>query len=133
MRATAPGYADPAMTAQWEDVLETISKAENMDLMKRFVGGIAKVVTTDVAAIKASGIKRMAGTGGNAKKGGKTFAKGRLDGDWKAKIAAGKPIKVPFDDKDKAKELGARWDGDRKSWVVPEGTDEAPFKKAGWL
>lgn len=133
MRATAPGYADPAMTAQWEDVLETISKAENMDLMKRFVGGIAKVVTTDVAAIKASGIKRMAGTGGNAKKGGKTFAKGRLEGDWKAKIAAGKPIKVPFDDKDKAKEMGARWDGDRKSWVVPEGTDEAPFKKAGWL
>lgn len=131
MRATAPGYADPAMTAQWEDVLEMISKAENMDLMKKFVGGIASVVKTDVAAIKNSGIKRMAGDG--KKKGGKTFTGPKLDGDWKAKIAKGTPLKVPFDDKDKAKEMGARWDGDRKTWVVPEGVDQTPFKSAGWL
>jgi len=132
MRATAPGYADPAMTAQWEDVLEMISKAENMNLMKKFVGGIADVVRTDVSSIKNSGIKRMAGDPtkkGNAKK----FSGPKLDGDWKTKIAKGTLLKVPFDDKDKAKELGARWDGERKSWVVPEGVDPAPFKSAGWM
>lgn len=130
MRATAPGYADPAMTAQWEDVLEMISQAENMDLMKKFVSGIAGVVRTDVASIKDSGIKRMVG---EPRKGAKTFTGPKLEGDWKAKIDNGAPIKVPFDDKEKAKEMGARWNGDKKSWVIPEGVDQTPFKAIGWL
>ncbi|MFZ3584228.1 DNA topoisomerase 3 [Loktanella sp. DJP18] len=130
MRATAPGYADPAMTAQWEDVLEMISQAENMDLMKKFVGGIAGVVRTDVAAIKDSGIKKMVGT---PKPGAKVFSGPKLEGDWKAKIDNGTPINVPFDDKTKAKDMGARWHADKKSWVIPEGVDHTPFKSAGWI
>lgn len=35
---------------------------------------------------------------------------------------------VPFEDKDRAKALGARWDNDVKSWYVPEGIDITKFK-----
>lgn len=134
MRATAPGYADPVMTAQWEDVLETISQGEDRDLMKRFVNGIAGAVKTDVLKIKDSDIKRMEGAPGTGRgNGGKTYPKGRVDGDWKKKLAAGLPLKVAYDDREKVKELGGRWDGDRKSWVIPEGVDPSPFKAAGFL
>lgn len=30
-------------------------------------------------------------------------------------------LQVPFNEKDAAKRLGARWDGDGKIWYVPEG------------
>ncbi|MDB2637882.1 DUF5710 domain-containing protein [Alphaproteobacteria bacterium] len=38
-------------------------------------------------------------------------------------------IKVPFDEKEDAKALGARWDATVKSWHVPQGVDPAKFKK----
>ncbi len=40
-------------------------------------------------------------------------------------------LNVPFPEKDEAKRLGARWDGARKRWFVPDGTDLDPF--ARWL
>jgi len=40
-------------------------------------------------------------------------------------------LNVPFKEKDEAKRLGARWDGDQTKWVVPKGKDLAPFEK--WL
>lgn len=129
MRAVAPGYANPVMTARWEDILEEIAGGKN--LVKAFVDGIAKSVKDDVAAIKDSDIQRM---GGDApRKGPKPGDKGYIAGDWKEAIANGIPIEVKFDDKDKVKELGARWDGERKSWVIPKGIDLEPFKKAGFL
>lgn len=39
------------------------------------------------------------------------------------------PLKVPFSDKDQAKALGARWNANRKIWVVPAGADLNKFKK----
>jgi hypothetical protein len=36
-------------------------------------------------------------------------------------------LHVPFEQKDRAKQLGARWDAKRKVWFVPEGVDAAPF------
>ncbi len=36
-------------------------------------------------------------------------------------------INVPFQDKEKAKALGARWDRQEKSWYIPSGFDPAPF------
>lgn len=42
-----------------------------------------------------------------------------------------KLLKVPYAEKDEAKALGARWNAERKSWYVPDGTDAAPF--AQWL
>jgi hypothetical protein len=38
---------------------------------------------------------------------------------------------VPFEEKDEAKGLGARWDQARKLWYVPAGLAVAPFEK--WL
>jgi Domain of unknown function (DUF5710) len=38
-------------------------------------------------------------------------------------------LKVPFAEKDQAKSLGARWNGELKVWYVPPGTDSAPFAK----
>lgn len=36
-------------------------------------------------------------------------------------------LKVPYEQKDEAKRLGARWDRDRRVWYVPDGIDPAPF------
>jgi hypothetical protein len=38
-------------------------------------------------------------------------------------------LKVPFNEKDQAKALGARWNADSKQWYVPQGMDSAPFEK----
>ncbi|MDR1083351.1 MAG: DUF5710 domain-containing protein [Deltaproteobacteria bacterium] len=38
-------------------------------------------------------------------------------------------LKVPFKEKDAAKELGAKWDSDNKVWHVPEGLDAAKFEQ----
>ncbi|KWN79242.1 hypothetical protein WM24_27370 [Burkholderia ubonensis] len=38
-------------------------------------------------------------------------------------------LKVPYAERDVAKGLGARWDGQRKSWYVPPGAELAPFEK----
>ena len=40
-------------------------------------------------------------------------------------------LKVPFNEKDQAKSLGARWNAEAKIWYVPIGIDAAPFEK--WL
>jgi hypothetical protein len=36
---------------------------------------------------------------------------------------------VPFDEKEEAKSLGARWDQEKKKWYVPVGKDIGPFRK----
>ena len=38
-------------------------------------------------------------------------------------------LKVPFNEKDQAKSLGARWNAEAKLWYVPQGVDAAPFDK----
>lgn len=40
-------------------------------------------------------------------------------------------LKVPFAEKDEAKALGARWNGERKSWYVPDGKPTEGFER--WL
>jgi uncharacterized protein DUF5710 len=40
-------------------------------------------------------------------------------------------LRVPFPEKEQARQLGARWDPRQKLWYVPEGVDPAPFKQ--WL
>jgi DNA topoisomerase-3 len=133
MNAVAPSYANPVMTARWEDVLEEIAGGKN--LVKAFVDGIAGSVKKDITAIKDSDIKRMEAPGGSKSKysGPKPGSPGYIEGDWKKAVSEGTPITVNFDDKDKAKDLGAKWDGDRKSWVIPKGVDEKPFITAGFL
>ncbi|NCQ52358.1 hypothetical protein GW796_10850 [archaeon] len=38
-------------------------------------------------------------------------------------------IKVPFSEKEDAKQLGAKWDKELKSWYVPDEADASKFKK----
>ena len=38
-------------------------------------------------------------------------------------------LKVPFNEKDQAKSLGARWNAEAKLWYVPQGVDATPFEK----
>lgn len=38
-------------------------------------------------------------------------------------------LKVPFNEKDQAKALGARWNAESKHWYVPQGIDATPFEK----
>jgi hypothetical protein len=38
-------------------------------------------------------------------------------------------LKVPFNEKDQAKALGARWNAELKQWYVPQGVEAAPFEK----
>lgn len=38
-------------------------------------------------------------------------------------------LKVPFAEKEEAKALGARWNGERKSWYVPDGKPTEPFAR----
>ena len=40
-------------------------------------------------------------------------------------------LKVPFDEKDQAKSLGARWNAEAKLWYVPQGVEASPFEK--WM
>jgi hypothetical protein len=40
-------------------------------------------------------------------------------------------LKVPYQEKDDAKRLGARWDAARKTWYLPDGSNTEPFAK--WL
>lgn len=40
-------------------------------------------------------------------------------------------INVPFKEKGEARELGAKWDRQKRSWYIPEGVDQANFTK--WL
>jgi hypothetical protein len=40
-------------------------------------------------------------------------------------------LKVPYAEKDQARELGARWNPTRKRWYVPNGVAPEPF--ARWL
>ena len=38
-------------------------------------------------------------------------------------------LKVPFNEKDQAKSLGARWNAEAKLWYVPQGVEATPFEK----
>ena len=40
-------------------------------------------------------------------------------------------LKVPFNEKDQAKSLGARWNAEAKLWYVPQGVEASPFEK--WM
>jgi exodeoxyribonuclease VII large subunit len=46
-------------------------------------------------------------------------------------VVANTYLRVSFKDKDAAKALGAKWDGEQRQWYVPEGRDLMPF--AVWL
>ena len=38
-------------------------------------------------------------------------------------------LHIPYQEKEQAKALGARWDARQKQWYAPEGTDLAPLRQ----
>jgi uncharacterized protein DUF5710 len=40
-------------------------------------------------------------------------------------------LRVPVNEKEAAKRLGARWDSRNRTWYVPDGLDATPFQK--WI
>ncbi len=40
-------------------------------------------------------------------------------------------INCPYNEKDEAKLLGARWDADKRKWYIPFDSDRSKFKK--WI
>lgn len=40
-------------------------------------------------------------------------------------------LDVPYEEKNEAKALGARWNGDAKRWFVPDGRNVTPFRR--WM
>jgi hypothetical protein len=49
----------------------------------------------------------------------------------RSKVMPPTDLNVPFEEKEHAKRLGAKWDPTRKTWFVPDGTERALFTK--WL
>lgn len=133
---------DPGMTALWEGALESVGqgKLTMLDFVEKQAALVTKLVT------QAQGMKldipyTAKSSNNSSSSGGKSYSAGAKGGKPSASASAssGKSapagkmtaLNVPFDEKDEAKALGARWDGEKKSWGVPAGTDTKPFAK--WL
>jgi hypothetical protein len=56
---------------------------------------------------------------------------GRFIAAHRVTSSQGVRLDVPFEEKDQAKALGARWDRDRRCWCIPEGADPTSFRR--WL
>ena len=56
-------------------------------------------------------------------------ASDNLNGNNKLKVK--RYLKVPYFEKDEAKQLGAKWDNKIKAWFIPEGVESLPFEK--WI
>lgn len=137
IEATIPRYADPAETANWEDVLEDI--AQSKASWKDFVLKIAKMVDGDLATLRTKeGLQRIDASKNQTPKepGGAQARKGTGRGKKKSAPATSDretPLKVAYDDREAAKRLGARWDSARRIWVAPAGSDLEAFRAAGFL
>lgn len=155
LEKVVPSYCDPALTAAWEDVLEDV--AAGRFPMEQFVQATVDRIRRDVSAIKAAaggtvpGVTASPARGalpsGESKKtpSGRALTRsgvsgpsvGPRSGDASGRVAGltstGTPLVVRFEDKDKAKALGARWDAESRRWVAPAGADLAAFRKAGFL
>lgn len=117
-----PHYADPTVTARWENDLEGIV-SRGCD-PRAFMNDITSIIRSDIDTLKSGSIGTISSAGQSPKKShqkprpapkGVTF------------------LNVPYDKRDEAKSLGARWDGTKKKWYIPPGTDTEPFSKSGFL
>lgn len=122
-----PEMTVPEMTAKWERELDSVAtgKLARADYQRE----INDYVTKNVDVIKGITIND------SLKESAKEIAGGEGGkGDTPKPIKAAQIetyLNVPFEDKDKVKLLGARFDMNKKAWYVPKGTDLKPF--AEWI
>ncbi len=120
---TVPQMLDPKMTAEWERGLDLIvqqkisyDKYRNRleDFIRDAVVTIKNVSMSDSVQETASKI---------------TSDKDKAKAPSKAAVST--YLHVPFEDKEKAKALGARWDMKNKAWYAPKNADLKLFAK--WI
>ena len=130
VESTIPELLIPEMTAKWEQALENIANGQVK--ANDFNVAMNQMITTYVNMLKNATITPEL-QGKIAKDG---VVAGSSDGSApKTKALKASDVAtylyVPFDDKDEAKRLGARFDGQKKCWYVPAGTDLSAFSK--WM
>ncbi len=119
MEKTVPRVIDPAETAVWEDTLDQI--AEGKGDADAFIAAIVDALEENVRSLHQ--------LGGAAKADGAPGDRHRKRHRDKAPAKPAAVLDVPYDEREEAKALGARWDAANKCWYVPQGTDPAPFAK----
>ena len=156
LRDVAPELLEPGATARMEKILDgiaagkyTVGQAINdtCQKLKPTVSNILAVagkVSIDMSAKAMRPAKGKKASGATSTSAAKkqpatsakpTYAKkptGSASAPSNTKVD-GTLLKVPFEKKDDAKRLGAKWHADAKSWFAPKGVDLAEFKKKGWL
>jgi DNA topoisomerase-3 len=121
------GLLSPETTAKWDKAVALVASGKLEP--ERFAGVVRESIEQWVAKLKAAKLAPFHGDkDGNAIEPPPPV-------DWAAKLAAGTVLEVPFERKDEAKALGARYDGSdgRKCWVALKDADLAPFRAAGFL
>lgn len=133
VEATIPDLLVPEMTAKWEQTLENIA---NGSLTARdFNTALNQMITQYVNMLKNATITqelqdKVAKDG--VVSGGSTGSDGTAPKPKALKSSdVATYLSVPFDDKDEAKRLGARFDGNKKCWYAPAGSDLSKFSK--WM
>ena len=132
VESTIPELLIPEMTAKWEQNLDCIAKAELS--AGEFNKHLNEMITKHVNLLKSVSVTKELEEK-IAKDGFVPKESGSSSGSKEAKKVKSSDVStylsVPFDDKDEAKALGARFDGTKKCWYVPAGKDLAPFNK--WM
>jgi len=96
-----------------EDIFEVFRAASDAEKMQHYVLDLSQQQTQTKTLIQETDM-------------------GLAHGKTNVEAAEKTYIKVPFQEKDKVRELGARWDWKRQSWYIPaEVLDRAPFVK--WM
>ena len=144
IEASLPGYADPVVTAQWEDELDAI--AQKSADPRDFINRIATQVKSDVQTLKdASDLPMFDAKGkqmsAEERKGAAQRQQEQQDPEARAArqahreaaLARGRPLKVAYAKRDRAKQLGAVWNKDKKTWMMHPDADPAPFVREGFL
>lgn len=84
------------------------------------------LITPEDGERRSPFIKRMNLSGIAAKA---NLAQDRAESAFRKAPATRHYLRVPYDERDRAKELGAKWDATRKKWYVPTGIDLKPFEQ----
>lgn len=122
VKEAIPSLLNPKMTAEWERDLGKV--ADGNLAAKTYRSDFESFVERSVADIKARAVGEQVK---KAAESVKPMANEKHSAPKKSEIAT--YLNVPFDEKDEAKSIGARWDGDAKCWYAPAGSDLSKFAK----
>lgn len=128
---TMPDLLSPKMTASWEKGLEsivdgTVTSGEYRQKLEAYIRRkCSSIKEQDVCEQIAERIRPFAKVKEfDNNPGERKFVPRKVK-----KSDVNVYLNVPYEDRDKVKELGARWDGTHKCWYVPAGEDESKFSK----